>query len=103
MKRGLPLLVFLIAAVLTGRPATIQDIEPPVFVGVGKGSHRGMEQLSHLYAIDAAIVNLAAKIGTSTVGRAVVSATTHTYCCPPCRKSCNELLVLLRFHSVLHE
>jgi hypothetical protein len=79
------LLVLLIGAALTSDRATGQEIEPPVLIGVGKGQKQ-MEQLIHLYAIDAKIVNTAAKIGTPDLGRAFVFFTTHANCCKPAEK-----------------
>jgi hypothetical protein len=79
------LLLFLIGAALTSGRATGQEVEPPVLVGVGKGQNQ-MEQLSHLYAINAKIVDIAAKIGTPVLCRAFVVATTHTNCCKPAEK-----------------
>jgi hypothetical protein len=82
MERSRLLLVFLIAGGVFSDRVAGQQIEPPVLVGVGTGQKR-MEQLSHLYAIDAKIVSTVAKIGTPILGRAFVLATTRTTCCDP--------------------
>lgn len=82
MRRYWLVFGFLIVAALISDRAAGQVIVPPVLVGVGKG-RKQMEELNHLYAIDAKIVLTAAKIGTPTLARAFVSATAHTDCCDP--------------------
>lgn len=87
MKRCRFFFVFLGAWTLFLTCGRAQSIKPAVLLGVGKGNERQRVELSHVYAINSAIVDLAYKSESPMISRAFVNLTARTDCCEPAVKT----------------